>query len=146
PRLLRTKIDPEKIGALIGPGGKTIRGIQESTGAVIEVDDDGTVTVASSDMEGAKAAMAHVEALTASVQVGKVYEGKVISIKDFGAFIEIMPGRDGLCHISELSDGYVESVYDVCNIGDVMQVKVIAVDDQDRVKLSRKVLLPEGEG
>ncbi len=151
PRLLRTKIDPEKIGALIGPGGKIIRGIQESTGAVIEVDDDGTVTVASSDMEGAKAAMAQVEALTASVQVGRIYEGKVISIKDFGAFIEIMPGRDGLCHISELAEGYVESVYDVCNIGDVMQVKVIAVDDQDRVKLSRKALLQEqgvtdGEG
>jgi len=143
PRLLRTKIDPEKIGALIGPGGKIIRGIQESTGAVIEVDDDGTVVVASSDMEGAKAAMAQVEALTASIQVGRIYEGKVISIKDFGAFIEILPGRDGLCHISELSNGYVESVYDVCNIGDPMRVKVIAVDDQDRVKLSRKALLIE---
>ena len=147
PRLLRTRIDPEKIGALIGPGGKTIRGIQEQTGAVIEVEDDGTVTVASSDAEGAKAAMARVEALTQSVQVGRIYEGRVTSVKDFGAFVEIIPGKDGLCHISELSDEYVNSVADVCKVGDYLQVKVIAVDDQDRVKLSRKAALREvGEG
>jgi polyribonucleotide nucleotidyltransferase len=147
PRLLRTRIDPEKIGALIGPGGKTIRGIQEQTGAVIEVEDDGTVTVASNDAEGAKAAMARVEALTQSVQVGRIYEGRVTSVKDFGAFVEIIPGKDGLCHISELSDDYVNSVADVCKVGDYLQVKVIAVDDQDRVKLSRKAALREqGEG
>ena len=143
PRLLRTHIDPEKIGLLIGPGGKTIRAIQERTGAVIEVDDDGTVTVASDDAEGAQQALADVEALTASVEVGKIYEGRVTSVKDFGAFIEILPGKDGLCHISELSDGYVTSVSDVCKVGDVMKVKVISIDDQDRVKLSRKIALKE---
>ena len=143
PRLLRTQINPEKIGLLIGPGGKTIRAIQESTGASIEVEDDGTVTVASHDAEGAMAAMAKVEALTASIQVGRVYEGRVTSIKDFGAFVELVPGKDGLCHISELSDEYVSSVADVCRVGDIMRVKVIAVDDQDRVKLSRKVAMRE---
>ncbi len=143
PRLLRTHIDPQKIGLLIGPGGKTIRAIQESTGAVIEVEDDGTVTVASADSEGAKAAMRKVEALTESVKVGKIYDGRVTSIKDFGAFIEILPGKDGLCHISELADGYVQSVAEVCKVGDEMQVKVIAIDDQDRVKLSRKAALRE---
>ncbi|MEN9663885.1 MAG: hypothetical protein RLZZ326_248 [Planctomycetota bacterium] len=137
PRLLRTQINPEKIGLLIGPGGKTIRAIQESTGASIEVEDDGTVTVASHDAEGAMAAMAKIEALTASIQVGRIYEGRVTSIKDFGAFVELVPGKDGLCHISELSDDYVSSV------GDIMRVKVIAVDDQDRVKLSRKVAMRE---
>ena len=143
PRLLRTHIDPEKIGALIGPGGKMIRAIQESTGAVIEVEDDGTVTIASNDAEGAKMALNKVEAITASVQVGRIYEGRVTSVKDFGAFVEIIPGKDGLCHISELSDEYVNSVGDVCKIGDSMQVKVIAIDDQDRVKLSRKQAMRE---
>jgi polyribonucleotide nucleotidyltransferase len=143
PRLLRTHIDPEKIGLLIGPGGKMIRSIQDATGALIEVDDDGTVTVASSDALGARAAMDRIEALTASVEVGRIYEGRVTSVKDFGAFIEILPGKDGLCHISELSDQYVSSVGDVCKVGDPMRVKVIAIDDQDRVKLSRKAILRE---
>ena len=143
PRLLRTRINPEKIGLLIGPGGKTIRGIQEMTGASIEVEDDGTVTVASHDAEGAMAAMAQVEALTASIQIGRIYEGRVTSVKDFGAFVELVPGKDGLCHISELSDEYVASVGDVCRVGDMMRVKVIAVDDQDRVKLSRKAAMRE---
>jgi polyribonucleotide nucleotidyltransferase len=87
--------------------------------------------------------MDKVEAITASVQVGKIYEGRVTSVKDFGAFIEIIPGKDGLCHISELSDEYVKSVADVCKVGDSVHVKVIAVDDQDRVKLSRKAALRE---
>ena len=143
PRLLRTHIDPEKIGLLIGPGGKTIRAMQESTGASIEVEDDGTVTVASHDAEGATAALAKIEALTASIQVGRIYEGRVTSIKDFGAFIELVPGKDGLCHVSELSDDYVSCVADVCRVGDVMRVKVIAVDDQDRVKLSRRAAMRE---
>jgi len=143
PRLLRTKIHPEKIGLLIGPGGKTIRGIQEATGATIEVEDDGTVTVASHDAAAAQAAMRRIEALTESVKVGKIYDGRVTSVKDFGAFIEILPGKDGLCHISELADGYVNSVGDVCKVGDEMQVKVIAIDDQDRVKLSRKAAIRE---
>jgi polyribonucleotide nucleotidyltransferase len=138
PRLIRTHIDPEKIGMLIGPGGKNIRGIQESTGCVIEVEDDGTVTIASSNREWADAALRAVEACTATVQIGKIYDGRVTSIKDFGAFVEILPGRDGLVHISELSTGYVNSVGDVCRIGDEMKVLVIDVDDHDRVKLSRK--------
>jgi polyribonucleotide nucleotidyltransferase len=138
PRLIRTQIDPQKIGLLIGPGGKNIRGIQESTGTVIEVQDDGTVTIASTNREWAEAAMAAVEACTATVQVGKIYTGRVVSLKDFGAFVEILPGRDGLVHISELSSGYVSSVGDVCRIGDEMKVLVIDVDEHDRVKLSRK--------
>ena len=145
PRLLRTHIDPEKIGLLIGPGGKTIRAIQEQTGATIEVEDDGTVTIASAESEGAKAALRRVEALTETVQVGKIYEGRVTSIKDFGAFVEILPGKDGLCHISELSDDYVNSVHDICKMGDYMPVKVILIDDQDRVKLSRRAALRELE-
>ncbi|HEV3138784.1 MAG TPA: polyribonucleotide nucleotidyltransferase [Pirellulales bacterium] len=143
PRLLRTHIPPDKIGALIGPGGKTIRAIQESTGAVLEVEDDGTVTIASSNGESAQAALAKVEALTASVQVGRIYYGRVTSVKDFGAFVEIIPGKDGLVHISELADDYVNSVADVCSVGDEMTVKVIAIDEQDRVKLSRKQALRE---
>ncbi|MBN2475384.1 MAG: polyribonucleotide nucleotidyltransferase [Pirellulales bacterium] len=143
PRLLQTHIDPEKIGLLIGPGGKTIRAIQESTGASIDVDDDGTVTIASHQSEGAQEALSRVEALTASVEVGRIYSGRVTSVKDFGAFVEILPGKDGLCHISELSDEYVSSVADVCKVGDPMEVKVIAIDDQDRVKLSRRVAMRE---
>ena len=98
------------------------------------------------DAAGAEAAKAKVEALTEEVRVGKVYDGKVTSIKDFGAFIEIVPGRDGLCHISELDDKYVDKVENVCKVGDKLQVKVIAIDDQDRIKLSRKVLLREARG
>lgn len=138
PRLIRTTIDPEKIGMLIGPGGKNIRGIQEATGTVIEVNDDGIVTIASTNREWAEAALAQVEACTATVQIGKIYTGRVTSIKDFGAFVEILPGRDGLVHISELSTGYVNSVGDVCRMGDEMKVLVIDVDEHDRVKLSRK--------
>jgi polyribonucleotide nucleotidyltransferase len=143
PRLITVNINPEKIGLLIGPGGKTIKGIQESTGAKLDIDDDGTVFIAHSDAAGAEAAKARVEALTEEVKVGKVYEGRVTSIKEFGAFIEILPGRDGLCHISELADGYVGRVDEVCQVGDTLRVKVISIDDQDRVKLSRKVLLRE---
>ncbi len=143
PRLIRTKIDPDKIGALIGPGGKNIRMIQETTGTVIEVDDDGIVTVAGSSKEFVEKALAQVEACTATVQVGKIYTGRVTSVKDFGAFVEILPGRDGLCHISELSGGYVSSVADVCREGDEMKVMVIDVDEHDRVKLSRRRALEE---
>jgi polyribonucleotide nucleotidyltransferase len=156
PRLIRTQIDPEKIGLLIGPGGKNIRGIQESTGTVIEVDDSGTVTIASSNREWAEAALAQVEACTATVQIGRIYTGRVTSLKDFGAFVEILPGRDGLVHISEMSGGFVNSVYDVCRVGDEMKVIVIDVDEHDRVKLSRRKaheelgisdeMTPHGEG
>lgn len=143
PRLIRTKIDPQKIGMLIGPGGKNIRSIQEDTGTVIEVNDEGVVTVASANAEWANKAMARIEACTATVQVGKIYDGRVTSVKDFGAFVEILPGRDGLCHISELSDGFVSSVNDFCGVGDEMKVLVIDVDDHDRVKLSRRAALVE---
>lgn len=146
PRLITVKIHPEKIGLLIGPGGKTIKGIQEATGAKIDIDDDGTVFISHIDAAGAEAAKLKVEALTEEVRIGKIYEGRVTSVKDFGAFIEILPGRDGLCHISELDDKYVDRVDSVCKVGDIMQVKVIAIDDQDRVKLSRKAVLREQTG
>ncbi len=141
PRIVTCKIDPEKIGLLIGPGGKNIRQLQEETGTQIDIQEDGTVTIASSLGTGADAAKARIEAMTEEVRVGRIYNGTVIAIKDFGAFVEIAPGKDGLCHISELSDGFVKNVGDVCKIGDKMEVKVIAVDEQNRVKLSRKALL-----
>ena len=143
PRLLRTKIAADKIGALIGPGGKNIRAIQETTGAVIEVDDDGTVLIASTNKDAAEEALRSVEACTATVQIGKIYDGTVSSIKEFGAFVEILPGRDGLCHISELSSGYISSIDNVVNVGDAMKVLVIDVDEHDRVKLSRRRALEE---
>jgi polyribonucleotide nucleotidyltransferase len=146
PRLARTKIDPEKIGLLIGPGGKTIRGIQEDEAVTIDVEEDGTVTIAGADERSVKRALGRVEAMTASVQVGRIYEGTVTSVKDFGAFVEILPGKDGLCHISELAEEYVSSVGDICRVGDAMMVKVIAVDEQDRVKLSRKAAMREMAG
>jgi polyribonucleotide nucleotidyltransferase len=143
PKLVQTSINPEKIGLLIGPGGKTIRAIQEESGATIDIAEDGTVTISAENGPKADAALARIEALTEDIQVGRIYTGKVTSIKDFGAFIEIAPGKDGLCHISELSDGFVKNVNDVCKVGDVLEVKVIAVDDQNRVKLSRKAVLAE---
>ncbi len=143
PRLLVTQIDPEKIGMLIGPGGKNIRAIQESTQTVIEVAEDGRVTVAGTDGALAEAALKKVEACTATVQVGKIYDGTVSSVKDFGAFVEILPGRDGLCHISELSSGFIDKVEDICHVGDEMKVLVIDVDNNDRVKLSRRQALEE---
>jgi polyribonucleotide nucleotidyltransferase len=131
------KIDPEKIGLLIGPGGKTIRALQESSGANIDIDDDGTVTISGANAESVAAAVATIEAMTEEIKVGRVYMGTVSSVKDFGAFIEIAPGKDGLCHISELSEGFVKSVTDICKPGDKM------VDEQNRVKLSRKAVLTE---
>jgi len=143
PRLLQIKINPDKIGKVIGPGGKTIKGIEAETGARIEIEDDGTVTI--SHVEAAKAERAReiVETLTAEVQVGRIYTGTVVSIKDFGAFIELFPGQDGMCHVSELADRYVKNVGDVIKLGDTVRVKVISVDDQGRVKLSRKAALKE---
>ncbi|MEM7454992.1 MAG: polyribonucleotide nucleotidyltransferase, partial [Planctomycetota bacterium] len=143
PRLLITNIDPDKIGALIGPGGKNIRAIQEETETVIEVSEDGRVTVAGTNGELAELALQRIEACTATVQIGKIYDGTVSSIKDFGAFVEILPGRDGLCHISELSSGFINDVSDICQVGDEMKVLVIDVDDHDRVKLSRRQALEE---
>jgi polyribonucleotide nucleotidyltransferase len=148
PRILTVMIDPEKIGKLIGPGGKTIRSIQERTGATIDVDNDGTVLIASVDGEAGLRAKAEVEALGAEVKVGNIYEGKVVSTKDFGAFVEIAPGTDGMVHISELAYGYVKTVSEVVKIGDLIKVKVINVDENGRIKLSRKALMtpPEAPG
>ena len=143
PRLLSTWINPDKIGKLIGPGGKTIRGIQDATGATIEVEEDGTVFVSAVGGGKAEKALEEIEKLCAEVKVGALYTGKVTSIKDFGAFIELTPGQDGLCHISELADGYVEKVSDVVKVGEQVRVKVILVDEQGRVKLSRRAALAE---
>jgi polyribonucleotide nucleotidyltransferase len=143
PRLLTVKIDPEKIGKLIGPGGKNIKKLQEETGAQIDIEDDGTVFISSVDQASAEKARDLVEAITAEVKVGKIYAGRVVSIKDFGAFVEIAPETDGLCHVSELSDRYVQNVTDVVNLGDEIRVKVILIDDQGRIKLSRKAAMKE---
>lgn len=143
PRLLRTSIPSDKIGMLIGPGGRNIRTIQEETGTVVEVDDEGTVTVAADNAEWARKAMEKIEACTATVQIGKIYDGVVSSVKDFGAFVEILPGRDGLCHISELSSGFVSNIADLVSEGDEMKVLVVSVDDHDRVKLSRRQALEQ---
>jgi len=143
PRLLTVRIDPQKIGKLIGPGGKTIKAIQEETGAQIDIEDDGTVYISAVDGAAAEKCRDIVEAMTAEVKVGKIYTGRVVSIKDFGAFVEIAPETDGLVHVSELSDHYVDRVTDVINIGDEVQVKVILIDDQGRIKLSRKAAFKE---
>ncbi|MEZ6039347.1 MAG: polyribonucleotide nucleotidyltransferase [Planctomycetaceae bacterium] len=145
PKLVQTSINPEKIGLLIGPGGKTIRAIQEESGATIDIAEDGKVTISAANAQSADAALARIEALCEEIQVGRIYNGTVTSIKDFGAFIEIAPGKDGLCHISELSDGFVKNVTDICKVGDKFEVKVIAVDDQNRVKLSRRAVLAASE-
>ncbi len=146
PRITIVKIDPDKIGKLIGPGGKTIRGIQESTGAQIDVEEDGTVFIACSDAAKAAAAKAAVEALGAEIKVGSVYTGKVVAIKEFGCFVELAPGTDGMCHVSELAHGYVKKVDEVVKVGDSVTVKVINVDDNGRIKLSRKAMMPVPEG
>ena len=141
PRILRIKINPEKIGALIGPGGKNIRGITEQTGTKIDVEDDGTVLVASTDGESAKKAIRMIEGLTKEAAVGEIYLGKVVRILPYGAFVEVLPGKDGLVHISELADYRVERVEDVVNIGDEINVMVIDVDRQGKISLSRKAVL-----
>src|SRR3712207_5435303 len=141
PRILRIKINPEKIGALIGPGGKNIRGITERTGTKIDIEDDGTVLVASTDGESAKQAIRLIEGLTKEPEVGEIYLGKVVRILPYGAFVEILPGKDGLVHISELADYRVERVEDVVNLGDEINVMVIDVDRQGKISLSRKAVL-----
>ncbi|MCO6437683.1 MAG: polyribonucleotide nucleotidyltransferase [Phycisphaerae bacterium] len=146
PRIITMQVNPEKIGKIIGPGGRYIRLIESETGATVEIEDDGTVRISSVDLDAAQKAIAMVEAVAAEVKVGRVYEGRVSSIKDFGAFVEIVPGQDGLCHISELDTGYVKSAADVVKVGDTIRVKVISVDDQGRVKLSRKAAMLEEQG
>ena len=139
------KINPEKIGALIGPGGKNIRGIQDRTGAQINVEEDGTVRIFVNSQEAMNQARYDVESLTGEVEIGKIYQGTVKSVKDFGAFVEILPGQEGMVHISELANYRVKSVEDICNVGDKLTVKVIDIDDRGRVRLSRKAALAEME-
>ncbi|WP_428937520.1 polyribonucleotide nucleotidyltransferase [Fontivita pretiosa] len=143
PRLLTLKIDPEKIGKVIGPGGKNIKAIQDETGAQVDIEDDGTVYISSTDAAGAEKCRDIIEAMTAEVKIGKIYTGKVVSIKEFGAFVEIAPETDGLCHVSELSDQYVDRVEDLVKVGDEIPVKVLLIDDQGRIKLSRKAAMKE---
>ncbi len=143
PRLLTIKIDPEKIGKIIGPGGKNIKALQADTGANIDIEDDGTVYISAVDGLAAERCRDIIEAMTAEVKVGKIYNGRIVSIKDFGAFVEIAPETDGLCHVSEISDRYVERVTDFVNMGDEVKVKVLLIDDQGRIKLSRKEAMKE---
>lgn len=137
PRILSLYIDPAKIGTVIGPGGKTIRSIEE-TGATVAVDDDGLITVSSVDARAGEEAMEMIKALVEDPEVGRVYNGTVKRTLDFGAFIEILPGKEGLCHISELDYHRVNKVEDVLSEGDKLDVKVISIDDQGKVRLSRK--------
>lgn len=145
PRIITMKIKVSKIGAVIGPGGKVIRNIVEVTGAKLDIEDDGTVLISSVDQEAGMAAQRMVEMLVEEPEVGKVYEGTVKRIADFGAFIEILPDQDGLCHISELDVGRVEKTEDVVKMGDKVEVKVIEVSRDGKIRLSRRVLLPGGD-
>lgn len=145
PRILTIKINPAKIGEIIGPKGKTIRGIQEATGATINVDDDGTVTVSSPGGEGGERARKMIAAITEEAEVGRVYEGVVKSTTSFGAFVEIIPGTEGLCHISELQEARTERTEDVVKKGDVIPVKLLSIDEKGRLRLSRKAALAEAE-
>jgi polyribonucleotide nucleotidyltransferase len=146
PRIFTMQIPPDKIRDVIGPGGKMIRSIVERTQAKIDVQDDGTVSIASSDEESARKAMQIIEELTAVAEVGKTYLGKVQRIVDFGAFIEIIPGTDGLLHISEVADYHVKDVRSELAEGDQVLVKVINIDPQGKVKLSRRAVLAEQAG
>ena len=149
PRIIQITIPKEMIGAVIGPGGKIIQSIQEETGTTIvleEVDGKGVIDIVSTDGDGAKDALARIKAITAVPEVGEVYKGKVKSIVAFGAFIEIIPGQDGLLHISEIAHKKVEKVEDELKEGEVVEVKLIAIDPKTKkLKLSRKALLPKPE-
>jgi polyribonucleotide nucleotidyltransferase len=143
PRISTIRINPEKIGAVIGPQGKIIKGIVEATGCQIDIDDDGSIHIFSTNGEAAQRAIEQIQAITAEVEVGRTYRGKVVGIKEFGAFVEILPDKDGLLHISEIADYRVKNVEDVLKMGDEVWVKVLGVDDRGRVKLSRKAAMAE---
>ena len=140
PRITTIKINPDKIRDVIGKGGVTIRAITEETGATIDIDDDGTVRIAAVDKIAGEAARLRIEQLTADIEVGKIYEGRVAKLMDFGAFVNILPGKDGLVHISQISDERVENVSDKLSEGDMVKVKVLEVDKQGRVRLSMKAV------
>jgi len=143
PRIVTVKINPEKIGALIGPGGKNIKRIVEESGCEINIEDDGTVNIYSVSEEGMKRAREEIEGMTAEAEIGKIYRGKVVTIKDFGAFVEFLPGKDGLVHISELANFRVKQTEDIVKIGDEIWVKCLGIDEKGRVKLSRKAAMAE---
>ncbi len=145
PRVHVMQIDTEKIGALIGPGGKVIRGITDKHDVQISVEDDGTVKIYANDKVKMDGAIRDVDSVTAEVKIGKIYRGEVKTVKDFGAFVEVLPGQDGLLHISEMADYRVSKVEDICNVGDMVTVKVIDVDDRGRIRLSRKEALADME-
>jgi polyribonucleotide nucleotidyltransferase len=146
PRQERIQIKKDKIGALIGPGGKNIRALQEQFKVEIAVDDEGVVNVYAVNGDMIKACREAIEAICGEVELGKVFEGKVVSIKEFGAFVELGPGIEGLVHVSELDDGYVASPEDVCQVGDTIKVKVVYVDGAGKIKLSRKAVIREEKG
>jgi polyribonucleotide nucleotidyltransferase len=141
PRIITVKIPVDKIGALIGPGGKNIRALQEETGTKIDIEEDGTVYIASTDSAGAKIAQERVEALGENAVIGNIYTGKVVRIADFGAFVEILPGVDGLVHISQLDSERVEKVESVVSMGDEITVMVTDIDGQGKIRLSRQAVL-----
>jgi polyribonucleotide nucleotidyltransferase len=143
PRIETIRINPEKIGALIGPGGKTIKGIVAETGAEINIEDDGSVHIYATSPESMARAKEIIGGMTREIEVGQTYQGRVVSVKEFGAFVEVFPGRDGLVHISELADFRVKRTEDVAKVGDMIWVKCIGIDDKGRVKLSRKAALKE---
>ena len=143
PRIVQVKINPEKIGALIGPGGKNIKRIVEESGCEINIDDDGTVNIYSVSAEGMEVARREIEGMTAEAEIGKVYRGRVVTIKEFGCFVEFLPGKDGLCHISELANFRVKMTEDIVKIGDEIWVKCLGVDEKGRVKLSRRAAMAE---
>jgi polyribonucleotide nucleotidyltransferase len=143
PRIITIQINPQKIGDVIGPKGKTIRSIQEETGAEINVEDDGTVTIASVSGEGGERARQMIEAIVEEPEVGRIYEGVVKTTTTFGAFVEILPGTEGLCHISELQESRTEKTEDVLKVGDVTRVKLLSIDEKGRLRLSRKAALAE---
>ncbi|MCP4265617.1 MAG: polyribonucleotide nucleotidyltransferase, partial [Candidatus Brocadiaceae bacterium] len=145
PKLVKMKINPDKIGLVIGPGGKNIKKIQEESTSRVEIDDDGTIVISAATLESVELAKTYIKGLTDDAEVGKIYNGKIVSVKEYGVFVEIMPGKEGLVHISELSNDYIEKVEDVVKMGDEVKVKLIGIDDQKRLKLSRKAAL-EKEG
>ena len=147
PRIESVQIDPEKIGALIGPGGKNIRRITEVTGANIDIDEDnsGKVRIYATDTEAMNRALQEIELVTGEIEVGKIYRGIVRGVKEFGAFVECLPGKEGLCHISELADFRVNNTEDICKLGDEILVKCIGIDDKGRVKLSRRAAMEEAK-
>lgn len=146
PRIETVTIPQDRIGELIGPGGKNIKAIQAESGAELNIEDDGTVHIYASKQEGLEAAKNMIDMMFAEVEIGKTYTGKVMNVTTFGAFMEVLPGKDGLVHISELEEGRVNQVEDVCKKGDVITAKCIGIDDKGRVKMSRKAALREGNG